>query len=152
MGVTSRDIIDHLLDQYSKITPSDLLGNSKRFQEGVDISQPIDAYFTCIDGYIQYATDGKTPFATEQILTVITFAMQKTELFRESLHVWKAEEEASKTWEKLNTFLADDSCILKEEGHLATMEAGFHQANIMQDVLVALDNLANATMEERNIM
>eukprot|EP00957_Ditylum_brightwellii_P068158 5173898-Ditylum_brightwellii.AAC.1 len=95
MGVTSRHIIDHLLDWYGKSTPSDLTSNSKRFQEGVDMSQPTNAHFTCIYDCIQYATDGNIG----QILTITTFSMLNTGFFREALRMYKAKAAASKTWE-----------------------------------------------------
>eukprot|EP00957_Ditylum_brightwellii_P211219 15365909-Ditylum_brightwellii.AAC.1 len=78
--------------------------------------------------------------------------MQKNRFLREASCVWKAKTATSKTWENFKTFFADEYSELKEEGQLTAKEAGFHQANIMQDILVALDNLANAAMEDRNIM
>eukprot|EP00957_Ditylum_brightwellii_P130771 9976601-Ditylum_brightwellii.AAC.1 len=138
MGVTSRDIIDHLLDWYGKIAPSALTSNSKKFQEGVDMPQPIDAYFTCINDCIQYAPDRKAPFTLDCLEKNYVCGRQKTA--------------TSKTWENFKTFFVDEYCVLKEEGQLTANKAGFCQANVMQDVLVTLDNLANAAMEDRSII
>eukprot|EP00957_Ditylum_brightwellii_P206344 15347934-Ditylum_brightwellii.AAC.2 len=61
LGVTARDVLDHLMDWYRHIKPADLVANGKEYNKPMDISQPIDAYFACIDDCIQYASDGKMP-------------------------------------------------------------------------------------------
>eukprot|EP00957_Ditylum_brightwellii_P101796 7758244-Ditylum_brightwellii.AAC.1 len=52
LSVTSRDVLDHLMDQYEQIKPADLLENGMNYNKPVDISQPIDAYFSRIDDCI----------------------------------------------------------------------------------------------------
>eukprot|EP00957_Ditylum_brightwellii_P182064 13871126-Ditylum_brightwellii.AAC.1 len=41
LGVSSRDMLDHLLDCYGKITPSDVNNNDEKMKQSMDISQPI---------------------------------------------------------------------------------------------------------------
>eukprot|EP00957_Ditylum_brightwellii_P164573 12529971-Ditylum_brightwellii.AAC.1 len=65
--VTIRDLIDHLLDWYGKITAADVASNNEQFLEVMDMDQPIDVYFTKIDDSVQYAADGKTPYTAQQI-------------------------------------------------------------------------------------
>eukprot|EP00957_Ditylum_brightwellii_P211023 15365673-Ditylum_brightwellii.AAC.4 len=81
----------------------------------------------------------------------ITSSDLKSNSKREALRVWKAKAAASKACNNFKTFFADEYCVFKEEGQLTAKEAGFHQANVMQDVSLALDNLANAAMEDSNI-
>eukprot|EP00957_Ditylum_brightwellii_P161683 12309805-Ditylum_brightwellii.AAC.1 len=69
LGVTSRDALNHLMDRYRQIKPANLVGNGVNYNKPVDISQPIDAYFARIDDCIQYASDGKTPYTSKQIIT-----------------------------------------------------------------------------------
>eukprot|EP00957_Ditylum_brightwellii_P059747 4535847-Ditylum_brightwellii.AAC.1 len=59
LGITTRDILDHLMDIYEHIKPADLVASGARYNEPMDITQPIDVYFVCIDDCIQYASDGK---------------------------------------------------------------------------------------------
>eukprot|EP00957_Ditylum_brightwellii_P138457 10553750-Ditylum_brightwellii.AAC.1 len=69
LAVTSRDVLDHLMDMYGKIKPADLVENGIHYTNPMDISQRIDAYFARIDDCIRFASDGKTPYTAQQILT-----------------------------------------------------------------------------------
>eukprot|EP00957_Ditylum_brightwellii_P005561 426505-Ditylum_brightwellii.AAC.1 len=69
LGVSSRDVLDHLMNRYGQIKPADLVENGINYTKHMDISQLIDAYFARIDNCIQYALDGKTPYTAKQIIT-----------------------------------------------------------------------------------
>jgi hypothetical protein len=56
LGVTTRNLLDHLLDRYGKISSVDLKNNNTRMNEPIDSSQPIVIYFKRIDDGLQYAT------------------------------------------------------------------------------------------------
>eukprot|EP00957_Ditylum_brightwellii_P086022 6544334-Ditylum_brightwellii.AAC.1 len=66
------------MDWYRQIKPADLVANGENYNKPMDISQPINAYFACIDDCIQYASDRKMPYTSKQILTTALHAMQKT--------------------------------------------------------------------------
>eukprot|EP00957_Ditylum_brightwellii_P155802 11861184-Ditylum_brightwellii.AAC.1 len=114
------------------------------------MSEPINAYFTRIEDCVQYAADGKMLFSAEQVMTVATFAVQKTGLFCEALRKWKAKLPADKTWTKFKKFFAEEYSKLKEEEELTAKESGFHQANVMESVSQALENLANAAIADQD--
>eukprot|EP00957_Ditylum_brightwellii_P187890 14306097-Ditylum_brightwellii.AAC.1 len=57
LGVTSGDVLDHLMEWYGQIKPADLVENGLEYTKHMDISQPIDAYFAQIDDCIQFASD-----------------------------------------------------------------------------------------------
>eukprot|EP00957_Ditylum_brightwellii_P007471 565168-Ditylum_brightwellii.AAC.1 len=69
LGVSICDLLDHLLDRYSKITAADIASNNEQFLEGRNMDQLIDIYFTKIDDSVQYAADGNTPYTAQQIVT-----------------------------------------------------------------------------------
>ena len=66
MGVTTRDLLDHLMYRYDNITASDLKANKARINEALENSRPIDVFFQRIDDAVQYADDGKNPFTAKQ--------------------------------------------------------------------------------------
>eukprot|EP00957_Ditylum_brightwellii_P184569 14057337-Ditylum_brightwellii.AAC.1 len=66
------------MDRYGQIKSADLVENRMNYNKPMDISQPIDAYFARNDDCIQYASDGKTPYTTKQIITTVLHAVQKT--------------------------------------------------------------------------
>ena len=42
LGITARDLLDHILDRYGKITPADVEECKKQMNEPIDSTQPID--------------------------------------------------------------------------------------------------------------
>ena len=61
LGVTCRDLLEHLLDCYGNITTADFEYKNQQMNEPIDLSFPIDKYFEQIDECVQFANDGKTP-------------------------------------------------------------------------------------------
>ena len=45
LGVTTHDLLDHLIDWYGKILPMDIEENDTRYNEPVDRAKTIDKYF-----------------------------------------------------------------------------------------------------------
>ena len=45
LGITACDLLDHLLNRYSKITPAEVKECKKQMNEPIDATQPIDIYF-----------------------------------------------------------------------------------------------------------
>eukprot|EP00957_Ditylum_brightwellii_P008932 676187-Ditylum_brightwellii.AAC.1 len=41
LGVSTRDMLGHLLDCFGKITPSNIINNDKKIKQLMDVSQPI---------------------------------------------------------------------------------------------------------------
>ena len=54
LGITTRDLLDHLLDRYGKSTPADIETCKQRMNEPIDSTQPIDIFFQRIDDCVQY--------------------------------------------------------------------------------------------------
>jgi len=67
MGVTTRDLIYHLMDSYAKIITADLRENEIRMKEPIDTGLPIEKYFERVDCCVQFADNGKAPYTTDQI-------------------------------------------------------------------------------------
>ena len=68
LGITTRNLIDHLLYRYSKITPADTEECKVRMNKPIGLSQPIDLFFQRIDNCVQYASDGQVAFTNGQII------------------------------------------------------------------------------------
>ena len=82
MGVTTRDLLDHLMDRYGNITAADLKANEACINEALDNSRPIDVFFQRIDDAVQYADDGKKPFTAKQILQTAFDSVYATGLYQ----------------------------------------------------------------------
>ena len=98
MGVTTRDLLDHLMDRYGNITAADLKENEARINEALDNFCPIDVFFQRIDDAVQYANDGKHTFTAKQILQTAFHSVNTTGLYREACKEWRQKAEQDKTW------------------------------------------------------
>ena len=49
MGVTTQDLLDHLMDRYGNITAADLKANESRINEALDNSRTSNVLFQRID-------------------------------------------------------------------------------------------------------
>eukprot|EP00957_Ditylum_brightwellii_P203711 15335889-Ditylum_brightwellii.AAC.1 len=123
LGVTARDVLNHLMDRYGQIKPSNLVANGENHNKPMDISQPIDAYFACIDDCIQYASDGKMPYTSKQILTTALHAMQRTGWFKDGIRAWKARDPVDQTWQNFKKDFAKEYDEIKEEQEVTAQAA-----------------------------
>ena len=106
LGVTTHDIITHLLTQYRKITAADLDMNRKTMSEPYDPSLPIDVFFKRIDDAIQYADDGKVPFTKPQILQMVYHAVSASGMFQDACKEWRKRTALFQTWPLFKIFFA----------------------------------------------
>eukprot|EP00957_Ditylum_brightwellii_P062482 4741927-Ditylum_brightwellii.AAC.1 len=117
------------MDRYGQIKQADLIESGINYTKPMDISQPIDAYFARIDDCIQFASDGKTPCTTKQIITTVLHAVQKTGWCKFGIRVWKAKDQADQAWENFKKDFAKDYDEIKEEQEVTSQAAGYTQAN-----------------------
>jgi hypothetical protein len=115
LGITTRDLIDHLLDRYGKITPADIENCKRRMIAPIDSTQPIDIFFQRIDECIQYADDGQVAFTAEQILQTVYHAVSTSGYYNEACKEWRKKDPAHKTWTLFKTFFAAEYHDLKEQ-------------------------------------
>lgn len=152
LGVTTRDLLDHLLDRYGKITPADIEACKNEMIAAMDSTQPIDMYFKRIDDCIQYAADGNVPFTAHQILQTTYHAVSTSGQYSEACKEWRRRPAATKTWALFKTFFAAEYHDLKEQQRLNVNQSQFHSANNTIDITHALDNLAMAATTDRDIV
>lgn len=152
LGVHARDLIDHLMDRYGKITVGDLKANKERMEEPIDPSLPIDMYFKRIDDAVQYAADADTPYSAKQILQTAMHAMLSTGDYMEACTKWEEKEDDDKTWGNFKIFFAKEYHKLREQQRMTTKQGGFHSANSVISIETALDNLAMAATQDKGIV
>ena len=154
LGVTTRDLLDHLLERYGNITAADLQVNKDSMDEPIDVTIPIDAYFKRIEDCMQLAGDADTPFSSEQVLQTAYYAVQATGLYKDGLKEWRLKPASEKTWPNFKTLFAAEYHQLKEEQRMTTGAAGYSSMNNVQgftdDLSSAIDNLAMATVADKN--
>eukprot|EP00566_Odontella_aurita_P016593 CAMPEP_0113569390 /NCGR_PEP_ID=MMETSP0015_2-20120614/24388_1 /TAXON_ID=2838 /ORGANISM="Odontella" /LENGTH=249 /DNA_ID=CAMNT_0000472057 /DNA_START=458 /DNA_END=1203 /DNA_ORIENTATION=+ /assembly_acc=CAM_ASM_000160 len=157
MGFTTRDLLDHLMDRYGKITATDLKENAKRMNEPINTGLPITKYFERIGDCVQFADVGKTPCKHERILQMVYLAVLKTVLYGDAGKEWRNKSDADCTWTNFKTTFADEYHDLKLQQRLTMGQAGFHEANDARgeevvEIEEALDQLAIAETVDRDVV
>ena len=150
LGVSTRDLLDHLLDRYGKITSADITKCKHRMEEPLDTTEPIDVYFEKIDDCVQYAADGRVAFTTDQILQTGYNAISTSGVYHDACKEWRRKQPADKTWLNFKRFFASEYHDLKEQQQENNSPANFHSANAAVDITSALDNLALAATSDRD--
>jgi len=152
LGITTRDLLDHLLDRYGKITPADIEECKRKMIEPIDSTQPIDVFFQRIDDCVQYADDGRVAFTAEQILQTAYHAVSTSGYYNDACKEWRKKTAADKTWNTFKTFFAAEYHNNKEQQKVNTSSNNFHGANSVLDISSALGNLALAATTDRDIV
>ena len=156
---TTRDLLDHLMQRYGKITPLAIKNNKTKMEEPLDTSQPIDVYFQRIDDCLQFAADAESPFSAQQTLETAYYALSASGLYTDGCKAWRKRNANTKTWIAFKTFFAAEYHDLREQQDMNTMQVGYHSANAVMHqapehnrLTDALDNLALATSNDRDII
>ena len=105
LSVTARDLMDHLLQRYGKITASAHMANKRKIDEPLDPAAPIDVYFKRIDECVQFATDAETAYTSEQILQTAYYAISSSNLYTDACNEWRRKPTHEKTWANFKIFL-----------------------------------------------
>jgi hypothetical protein len=152
LGVSARDLLDHLLARYGQITAADIAACQARMSEPFDATLSIDLFFHKIDDCIQYASDGDVDFTQRQILQIAYHAVSTSGLYTDSCKEWRRKDEKDKTWTNFKTFFAAEYHDLKEQQRVNHTPTNYHGANAVGDISAALDNLALAATSDREIV
>ena len=98
LGITTRDLIDHLLDRYGKITLAAIEACKVRMKEPYDLSQPINLFFQRIDDCVQDASDGQLAFTNGQIIQKSYHAVSTLGHYTDACKGWRKRPLCNKTW------------------------------------------------------
>ena len=81
LSVTAKEMLEHLLKRYGKISLVDLENNKAKLQEPINPDFPIDVYFKRIDDCLQYAADAEIPFTQKKILQTLYYTISATGVY-----------------------------------------------------------------------
>ena len=155
-AVTTCQLIDHLLNTYGNLTPTDLASNDAFFRTAYDPSQPIESLYAQIEDAMDLAAAGRTPYTPAQVVANAYSLVFSTGMFPEACREWRRRPGADQTWEHFKTSFAEAHADLRLSQQ-TTQGAGFHSANNAMDSFVndtadAFANLATATASDRQLM
>ena len=128
LGVTTRDILDHLIGQYGKITAADLEANKSRMNEPIDITHTIALFFKRIDDCIQYANAGEVPLTPEQILQTAYHAVSTCGHYNDTCKIWRKKPAVAKTWALFKPYFAKGSYLQPKHGECSL----YHELKVQE--------------------
>jgi hypothetical protein len=115
LGISTCNLIDHLLDWYGKITPADIAACKRYMNDPINSTQPIDMYFCKIDDCVQYAANGQVAFTSDQILQTAYYAVSTSGYYNDACKEWRKKTPADKTWQTFKCFFAAKYHNLREQ-------------------------------------
>ena len=134
LGISTRDLLNHLINQYGKITTADLEANKSRMNEPINITQTIDVFFKRIDDCTQYADDGEVHITPLQILQTAYHAVSTCGHYNNACKIWRKKPAAAKTWTLFRHYFAEEFHNLQEQQGVNTAQSNFHRANSVLDI------------------
>jgi hypothetical protein len=150
LNVTTRQILDHLYNQYARISAADLQENDVALKTAYDPNLPIETLFDQVENAVDFAAAGNTPYSPEQVVATAYQLVYATGMFLDDCKIWKRHPEAYKTWGHFKRDFTLSHRALRE-AKVTSAGAGYHSANAVyqQDTVTAIANLATATAHDR---
>jgi hypothetical protein len=152
MGITPRNLINHLLERYGSITASDIANCKTRMEALMDPTQTIDVYFQTIYECVQFATDGQVTFTALQIVQTAYHVISKSGIYNNACKEWRRKPVANRKGVAFKPLFATEYNDLKQQQKLNTNQNNFHGANSAIDLTTAIDSLAMAATTDREVM
>ena len=90
IGVSVRDILDHLFLRYGKINGHDLIENMKRFHLPLYTGSPIDIYFKMIEDCREFEVDGNDLIEGKTIVNTELNSVHGTGLYNAACKDFKS--------------------------------------------------------------
>jgi hypothetical protein len=145
-NISSRDMLDHLFENYGNITSVDLEINFEHMRRAWDPQQPVETLFKQIQDCADYWEAGGVPIGTSQQINVGHAEIFATGHFMSACRRLNEKPAAEKTCTHFKSTAA---------------HAGFHSANatmtqnedqMAEATISALANLATATAADRGVV
>jgi len=166
MGITARQMLQHLQTNYGTISTSQYKSNDERFRQPYDPNEPIEDLFERIDDAVDFAEQGGIPYTPAQIVKHVYNLLFASGLFTDACREWKRKPTADHTYENLQQHFTDAEAELRESQMTAAHHgAPPHGANNMENeeneaptetditkTADALMNLATATQADRKML
>ena len=129
LGVTCRNLPNHLINRYIQITTPDLESNSQKINEPINLSFPIDKYFERIDDCDQYAAANRTPYTEAKVIHKARHTVLACEVYDDARKEGRKIPANEQMWIGSNKFFADEYYNLKLTQNLSSGQRGYHSMN-----------------------
>lgn len=127
-AVTTLDILQHLYDDYGKITAADLASNDAKMREPYDPETPIEKFFNRVNTAVLFAKRAKSSYTEQHIVSTTYNIIFNTGVFTDACWEWRRFHDDDKTWVELKAHFSNAHLEMRES-QATTQSAGYHGAN-----------------------
>ena len=124
-GVSTKNLVYHLVERYGKIWASHLEVCRKALAEPLEVDPPIDVHLQRVEDTIQLSQDRKAPFTPVKIVRMEYNAVNKTGLYYLTLKEWKKKATSEKTWASFKQVFTEEYHKMVEETKFTNMDTDF---------------------------
>ena len=140
------NMIEYLRNTFGRMSKADL----EQFDTDtktmtVDPSLPIDVVFSRIDELEEHARITGTPYTDNQIVQIAYNLVNKATVFGEYLRMWNRRIPGVQTWFEFKILFREAQTELRETGDLTLADAGYHQANMVDEIIDRMREIVPTT-------
>ena len=153
MGVTTRDLLDHLMDWYSNITAANIKANESRINEAFIIHVLSTSFYNASMMLYSMLMTRKPIYGKKKLQTAF-HSVNATGIYQEACKEWQKKGDADKTWTNLKPHFSAEYHKIHEQKRVSG-EAGFNSnqlAHETTDMATSLENMELTAMADRNIV
>ena len=140
--VTLSMLIQYFIVTYDKIAPSQLIDleqNTKSMQ--YDPKTPIDTAFNQVKYLLEYWELARSPYIYIQTTNIAYTIIYRTMKFQDAIKTWNAMNPIQQNWIHFKTHFRTSHREIEETGKLAMEAAGYHKANLVNDIVAHMSGL-----------
>jgi hypothetical protein len=142
---TVRELLQHLVDEYGKITGGEWEENMLRMREPWNPETTFETLIAQFDKGMEYADAACCSFSPSQILMMAEWLIFNTGLFHDDIKVWHATPVDTRTWDSFQTFFHQAHQRYRRQKE-TTQQAGYYAANAVF-CLETREHIANLAHE-----
>ena len=92
LNVSTRDIINHLYSQYTRISAADLHNNDTALKTAYNTNQLIESLFNQVESTLEYAAASNIPYSPAQVIATAFRILFATSMLLDDLKNLEAQE------------------------------------------------------------
>ena len=141
INVTIPIIIDYLFSNHGRVTPAMLHHEEKLVKEMFyDPTHPIDVIFNKVEDLSDLSVAARADFTEQQLINIAYVIMNSTGKYQPYIREWSRLPNDQKIWPHFKTHFRQTHQELKEAGDLQVRDIQFNSANLVQDVIEAVQS------------
>jgi hypothetical protein len=149
---TILQIIQSLRTTYGNIAPAALQKLEDDTKALVfDVVTPIDTIYNQVEDLAEYSEIANAPISQVQTMNIAYNIINRTGRFDNAIREWNRRTPLQKTWIALKDHFRTAQAELRESGKLTMVDAGFHNANLVDEIANRVHELNGANDLEEQV-